>query len=84
MLLGHVVSSDGIKMSYERIVEAMQFLRTAKELRRYLGCVNNMRSHVVNAATTLMKPLSSQVNVPVSEWPVDEMKCAFVKTQQAM
>ena len=77
-VLGHVVSAEGIRMSEERIaaVDAMPFPRSAKELRRYLGCVNYMRRHVRDA-TTLMKPLSSQVNVPVSEWPLEEMQVAF-------
>ena len=84
-VLGHVVSAEGTKMSDERVaaVDAMPFPRSAKELRRYLGCVNYMRRHVVDAAI-LMKPLSAQVNVPVSEWPVEEMQSAFVATQQAV
>ena len=84
-LLGHVVSAEGIKMSEERIaaIGAMPFPRSAKELRQYLGSVNYMRRHVKDAAV-LMKPLSSQVNVPVAEWPMEEMKMAFEKTQNAM
>ena len=74
-MLGHVASKEGIRMNNERIaaVDAMTLPRSARELRRYLGCVNNMRRHVKDAAI-LMKPLSSQVNVPVAEWPLEDVK----------
>ena len=52
-------------------------------LRRYLGCMNYMRRHVKDAAI-LMKPLSSQVNVPITEWPLEDMRIAFEKMQDAM
>jgi hypothetical protein len=84
-VLGHVVSAQGTCMGESRkaAVRAMPFPRSARELRRYLGCVNFMRRFIPRYSV-LAQPLSSQVNVPVGAWPRKSMEVAFEVLQQAV
>jgi hypothetical protein len=85
MCLGHVLSASGVRMAESRIaaVSAKPFPQSAKELIRYLGMVNYMRAHIPNISL-LMKPLSQRVNEPVVLWPMDEMRLAFQRVQEAV
>ena len=84
-ILGHVISPDGIKMSDRRkdAVNALPFPRNVHELRKFLGAVNYMRTFIPNYSV-LAKPLSSQINVPLAEWPQDKMRRAFTEVKEAV
>jgi hypothetical protein len=77
-ILGHVVSRDGIRSAVDRIdaVLAIPFPRNARELRRFLGMTNYMRDYIPHYST-LAKPLTREINNPVTEWPRVDMEVAF-------
>ena len=77
-ILGHVVSRDGLRMDDRRkeAVLAVPFPRTTRELRRFLGMCNYMRMFIPEYAV-LSKPLSTQVNTAVAEWPKRGMQEAL-------
>jgi hypothetical protein len=85
MILGHVVSSEGVWMHQGRIDAVLEvpFPRNAKELRRFLGMTNYMRSFVPEYSM-LAKPLTSEVNNPVGEWPQEAMREAFKVLKRAV
>ena len=85
MVLGHIVSADGIRMGDDRKAAAlaMPFPRSTRELRRFLGYTGYMRRHVFKYSE-LAKPLSAQQNTPVGAWPRDEMVRAFHILQEAV
>jgi hypothetical protein len=85
VILGHVVSSEGVWMHRGRIDAVLEvpFPRNAKELRRFLGMTNYMRSFVPEYSM-LAKPLTREVNNPVGEWPQEEMREAFERLKKAV
>jgi hypothetical protein len=84
-VLGHILTSDGVRMSEDRkaAVAAMPFPRSCSELRRYLGMANYMR-RFIPGYSTLAQPLSSKVNTPPAKWPLVEMRRAFELMQAAV
>jgi putative transposase len=84
-VLGHIISKDGVRMSDERIaaVQNIPFPRSARELRRFLGCVNYMRRHIPDLST-ITRPLSAELNNPIAAWPMASMNEAFTRTQAAV
>ena len=84
-ILGHIVSRDGLKMSEGRkeAVMAVPFPRNTRELRRFLGMCNYMRMFI-RQYSLLAKPLSSQVNIPATEWPRKTMATAFEALKTAV
>ena len=77
-ILGHVWTRHGIQMSEERkkAIDAIPFPRSMFELRRFLGMTNYQRMFIPRYSI-LAKPLSSQVNTPVSLWDRDKMAESF-------
>jgi hypothetical protein len=59
------------------------FPRDAKELRRFLGMTNYMRSFVPEYSI-LAKPFTREVNNPVGKWPHEVMREAFEKLRKAV
>jgi hypothetical protein len=84
-ILGHVVSRDGIRSAVDRIdaVLAIPFPRNARELRRFLGMTNYMRDYIPHYST-LAKPLTREINNPVTEWPRVDMEVAFNELKTAV
>ena len=84
-ILGHIVSRDGLKMSEGRkeAVMAVPFPKNTRELRRFLGMCNYMRAFIPRYSL-LAKPVSAQVNTPVSEWPRREMVTALEQLKDAV
>lgn len=58
------------------------FPRSVRELRRYLG-VNSMR-RFIPGYSTLAQPLSSNVNMPLAAWPMEEMRSVFAMKVSGM
>ena len=84
-ILGHIVSRNGLCMSEGRkeAVNAVPFPRNTRELRRFLGMCNYMRSFIPKYSL-LAKPLSACVNTSVAEWPREQMKAAFGTLKEAV
>lgn len=60
--VGHVINSEGISMSKERIQKVLQFPlpKTVKDIRSFIGLVNYFSDHVANCSL-LLKPLMEMV-----------------------
>lgn len=84
--LGHVVNSDGIKPSPEKVcaVMATETPLTTKGLRRFLGIVNFYHRFVPNAAA-VMAPLNELLKGRAKDvaW-TDETRKAFEDTKSAL
>ena len=63
-IMGHVVSA-AVSEKKKSALDAVRFPKSNRELRRFLGFTNYMRSFIPNYSV-LSKPLSSHVNVPPS------------------
>ena len=84
-VLGHVWTRAAFKMADSRkaAVDAIPFPRSVFELRRFLGMTNYQRMYIPRYAM-MSKPLSSQVNVPISLWNRSEMEIAFRAMKKAV
>lgn len=77
-ILGHVLTSEGVRMGDERkaAVMAVPFPRTCSELRRFLGMCGYMRRFMKDYSM-IAKPLTAQQNINPAKWPMEDMQLAF-------
>ena len=67
----------------KRAINAIPFPRSVHELRRFLGMTNYQRMFIPRYSI-LAKSLSSQVNVPISQWNRPVMEKAFREVKRAV